>query len=362
MATFPTDGNDTITGGSGNDRIDALRGNDFVNGAGGNDTLYGGYDRDTLRGGDGNDSLDGGGATFYDSSSDALYGDAGNDTLLGGNGADTLDGGTGNDSLNGWNGNDILYGNRGNDRVDGGAGADTLLGSLSTSVREDTLFVVDNSGDKIVDLSGTGIETVLAYISWDLRVSWNPNNFNQQNATSGLDHLTLAGSAVNGTGNQVDNTITGNGLNNTLNGLEGNDRLLGRGGDDNLLGGFGNDSLMGEDGTDRLNGYGTTVTSASQFDTLDGGAGVDYFILGGAWGISYVEPGDGYAVINNWDWANDWVDVRGSGTNASQFRLDKFRSVVGGAGLDTEIYYGSERIGIVQDTTNVEIGRDFRFT
>ncbi|MBE9233739.1 hypothetical protein IQ231_19210, partial [Cuspidothrix issatschenkoi LEGE 03284] len=58
-----------------------------------------------------------------------------------------------------------------------------------------------------------------------------------------LENLTLTGTtAINGTGNNLNNIITGNTGNNILNGSSGNDTLIGGAGKDTLNGGAGNDT------------------------------------------------------------------------------------------------------------------------
>ena len=58
-----------------------------------------------------------------------------------------------------------------------------------------------------------------------------------------LENLTLTGTtAINGTGNSLNNRITGNAANNTLIGGAGNDTLDGGTGKDSLNGGTGNDT------------------------------------------------------------------------------------------------------------------------
>jgi len=175
------------------------------------------------------------------------------------------------------------------------------------------------------------------------------------------DTRSLIENANGGTGNDK---LVGNSANNVLNGNSGNDTLNGYDGDDSLIGGRGSDILTGGNGSDRLNGYGTTLTNDSQFDTLIGGNGVDYFVLGGNWGVSYVESGDGYAIIQDWNQADDWIEVKGT---SSRYDL-QYTSVsgIGSSARDTEIYYtdafgNRDRIGIVQDSTNVKLDRDFKF-
>lgn len=62
--------------------------------------------------------------------------------------------------------------------------------------------------------------------------------------------LTLAGTAMNGTGNNGNNKIVGNDLTNMIDGGDGNDTLRGGGGDDLLMGGAGKDVMVGGMGND----------------------------------------------------------------------------------------------------------------
>ena len=60
-------------------------------------------------------------------------------------------------------------------------------------------------------------------------------------------------SAINGTGNTVNNTITGNNAVNVLvGGLAGNDTLSGLGGNDLIVGGTGKDTMTGGAANDRF--------------------------------------------------------------------------------------------------------------
>lgn len=192
--------------GTGNGLANILEGNGIANslvGGLGDDTLTGGANRDTLMGGAGNDSLSG------DIGNDGLSGDAGNDTLLGGSGNDTLDGGTGADSLIGGLGNDI--------------------------------YSVENLNDNVIENSGEGIDLINSSISIAL--------------VDNVENLTLMGiTALNGTGNSQNNSLTGNEATNLLNGNLGNDLLIGNAGIDTLDGGDGNDRLNGGLGNDLLTG------------------------------------------------------------------------------------------------------------
>ena len=114
----------------------------------------------------------------------------------------------------------MLIGLGGNDTLNGGAGADTLLGGTG----HDT-YVVDNVGDVVNETGGDGIDTVQASISFSLADSLH--------AIGEVENLTLTGSsAINGSGNDLDNVLIGNAANNILIGLGGNDTLNGGAGAD----------------------------------------------------------------------------------------------------------------------------------
>lgn len=165
------------------------------------------------------------------------------------------------------------------------------------------------------------------------------NSFNY----TGNDSLKAYGQG----GNDV---IYGNTQDDFISGGTGNDRLIGYTGNDRLVGDRGDDTLYGGAGNDRIDGY---ATSGRDYDSLYGGAGYDRFVLGGSWGVSY--QGLGFATIKDWNAATDLIEVRGS---TSQYALRRERWS-GSAALDTAIYYRGDLIGVVQDTTNVRISRDF---
>ena len=236
-----------INGTSGNNILRGTANADEMNGLGGHDQLFGGRHDDTLNGGDGNDTLDGG---------------SGNDFLNGGTGADTLNGGNGNDQLNGEAGADTLNGGDDFDRLDGGTGADTMNGGDGSDI-----YIVDNVGDvakESFDDDLGGFDSVEASVTHTLGF--------------GIEDLRLTGSdAINGTGNEKNNSLYGNDNNNVLSGLAGNDFLVGSNGNDRLNGGADNDSLSGDGGDDQLSG-GTgddSLNGGSGNDLLNGGAGAD---------------------------------------------------------------------------------------
>src|SRR5687767_11154007 len=146
-----------------------------------------------------------------------INGSAGNDSLTGTASADSISGFGGNDTLNGLGAIDTL---------NGGAGNDTYIVT---------------SGDVLQDSGGT--DTVISEITWTL--------------ASGFEHITLTGtSAINATGNELDNLAIGNSAANVFNMRAGNDTIQAGGGDDRInMSGFGSPS------------YGD--------DVIDGGAGFD---------------------------------------------------------------------------------------
>jgi Ca2+-binding RTX toxin-like protein len=155
--------------------------------------------------------------------------------LTGNSAANTLGGGAGNDTLNGGDGDDTL---------DGGVGDDTMVGGLGNDT-----YVVDALTDVVTEGSGAGTDTVKAGVTWTLGANF--------------ENLILTGStAINGTGNSLDNTLTGNSGANILTGGGGNDTLNGGAGDDTLVGGTGNDQMVGGTGNDIyvVDAAGDTVT------------------------------------------------------------------------------------------------------
>jgi Ca2+-binding RTX toxin-like protein len=249
-ALFGNDGADTLTGANGNDYLDGGAGADVMTGGKGNDTYVvdSKWDKIVEWESDGEGGID----TVLASISYKLGANLENLTLTGsqklegfGNALDNvivgnlndnrLLGDAGNDRLYGAEGNDTLEGGAGNDFLDGGVGADTMTGGSG-----DDSYVVDNAGDKIVEWSGGGTDTVYSYIDYVLG--------------NHLEALYLRGGAKDGTGNGLDNLIVGNDLANRLYGMTGDDALYGGAGDDMLDGGWGDDLLVGGSGNDTMIG------------------------------------------------------------------------------------------------------------
>jgi Ca2+-binding RTX toxin-like protein len=233
-----TSGANTLNGGSGNDTLKGNGGNDRLNGNGGNDMLDGGSGNDTMVGGQGNDTYVVGatgdivteaaneGTDLVQSSITYTLGaNVENLTLTGSSGIK----GTGNaldNVLTGNSGANTLTGSAGNDTLDGGSGSDTMVGGAGN----DTYFV-NVSTDKTTENANEGIDTVNSSVTLTLAAH--------------VENLVLTGTtAINGTGNTLDNALTGNGAANTLTGNTGADTLNGGAGNDNLYGGAGNDTYV----------------------------------------------------------------------------------------------------------------------
>jgi Ca2+-binding RTX toxin-like protein len=229
----------------------------------------------------------------------------------------------GNDLINGGMRNDSLVGGAGADTLNGGAGIDILIGGDGNDT-----YIVDSTTDTITETATGGFDTVNSSVTYTLG--------------DNLEYLTLTGtSAINGTGNTLNNEIRGNSANNRLYGgngsdyLEGgdgddyltggtafgydtsNDTLSGGSGNDSLLGGYGNDFLGGDDGNDTLSGYAGNdhLTGGYGNDTLYGGDGNDTLL--GTEGSDFLSGQNG----------NDLLVGYGGDTN-------EVDTLIGGAGSD----------------------------
>ena len=176
--------------------------------------------------------------------------------------------------------NDVLVGNAFANVLDGGAGADSMTGGAGNDT-----YYVDNVLDRVIELSGGGIDSVWSALSLTLAAN--------------VEHLSLLSEAgaARATGNALNNTLTGNAGNNTLSGQGGNDTLYGGGGADTLTGGRGADTFvflaLGDMGvglglrdvvTDFRAGQGDRI-DLSALDAVAGG-GDDAFVYVGALAFS----------------------------------------------------------------------------
>ncbi len=184
---------------------------------------------------------------------DVLAGNALDNVLMGMRGTDQLFGLAGDDVLNGGVGVDHLYGGEDNDTLNGGTGDDLMFGGTGND-----RYYVSSAGDQVMELSGEGTDTVISYLySYTL--------------TNHVERLELQGSAANGFGNSLNNTLVGNGLNNVLNGGAGNDYMVGGRGDDHYTVGSAGDVVVeyNGQGTDTVFSYAASYTLSNHVERLE---------------------------------------------------------------------------------------------
>ncbi len=289
-------GDDSIEGGDGNDSLNGGDGDDTINGGAGNDTLIGGAGTNTLDGGDGNDTYTviATGSTISETNAAAaggvdivnFSGTSGslavganietvnllgtsdisvvvtgttNNTITGNTGANSMNGGAGNDTITGGSGDDTLLGGLGNDSLTGGVGADSMAGGGNNDI-----YNVDNTSDIVSEVGGNGSDTVSSSVSYTLNST----------AAAGVETLTLtsAATALNATGNDINNTINGNTLNNTIDGLAGNDTIIAGSGNDTVTGGTGRDVVTVGLGNDTI-----VLANGDSLGAAASVAGIDLF-------------------------------------------------------------------------------------
>ncbi|MBI3672504.1 MAG: calcium-binding protein, partial [Rhizobiales bacterium] len=309
-------------------------GNNVLSGKAGNDILQGGAGVDDMNGGLGDDlyivdnsadvAAEASGAGFDSVQSSATYALSANIENLTLIGTAAING-TGNNAINILTGNsadNVLTAKGGNDTLNGGLGNDTMVGGLGNDT-----YVVTEAGDLTVENVGEGTDTVQTTISFALQAN--------------IENMILTGAAaINGTGNELDNTITGNGATNSLYGLDGNDTLNGGKGADTMLGGLGADTYYVDNVGDVVienSGEGTDTVNSSITYTLV--SNVENLTLSGISGLN----GTGNSLDN--------VITGNSGNNVLT-GLDGNDTLNGGRGADTMIG------GLGDDTYYVERATD----
>ena len=280
----------------------------------------------------------------------------GSDTLddvltVGGGGSNTLAGGGGNDQLFGGSGDDFfdidvgtltgLY--VGIDKMQGGGGNDT--------------YRVDNISDQVVELAGSGVDIILASVSYTL--------------STNVENLTMLDGAITGTGNTSVNTIIGNNASNTINGGAGADTMSGGDG--------GSDTFVVDNALDSVIGISivdtdiSTIISSVDYDLVTPGIQASDFIsnitLTGTAAIDAIGNGKANILVGNS--ASNTLD---GGTGAGLLAGDSDDTLDGGGGADLliggdgdDIYYVdnagdfiSENGGEGSDTIKSSITTDLR--
>ena len=338
-------GADTIESGSGNDRIDAGDGNDLIVGGhgAGDDTYVGGAGVDTIKYISALAGITVNLAAISDQARATGTGDAAGigvdqlsqiENVIAGNFDDVLTGDTnanrieamgGNDSVSGASGNDTLIGLAGNDTLDGGTGNDSMVGGTG-----DDTYIVDSAGDKVVENTGEGTDTVQTALS-TYTLGSNVENW-----------MALGTSAASGTGNTLNNVMTGNSGANTIDGGAGNDTLTGGGGIDrfNITAGTDTVTDLGNGGADVLvvsaNGNATVnATVAAEWtatSTTANSGTANLSTNGFAVNLAAVTTGSkGFAVTNT----GSATTLTGSGLADSLTGGAGNDTLVGGAGNDT---------------------------
>jgi Ca2+-binding RTX toxin-like protein len=432
--------NNTITGNHGDNILDGAAGADTLQGGKGNDTYYVDSVGDVVQesADEGTDTVISkvalssafdnvenydfskllGGVTFTGNELDnVIKGGAGVDKLAGGTGLDTYylnsvkdvvieKGGEGWDSivttfttdLNnyanveeirlqgtaainafGSSDNNEIIGNSGANVIDGRGGTDAMSGGKGNDT-----YYVDQLGDGVWELAGGGVDTVISSVNFELGME--------------VENLTLVGFALQGTGNDLKNTIIGNGLNNILEGGVNADTMKGGAGDDeyqvddvgdNVIenAGEGTDtvkstidfSLAALANLENLKLYGDAVKATGNAlgnaidgndldnvidggggaDTMKGGKGNDTYYIntigdvalenfgeGSDWIVSSFAFANVYANIENYDFSKVAGGVNFTGDGADNI-------IKGAAGIDTLVGLGGNDTYYVNSTQDV---------
>lgn len=313
--TFTGTGNslvNSMTGGAGGDSLSGSSAADLMIGGGGNDSYTFDANGDMAVEGvnAGTDSVTASvtvtladnveNLTLTGSSNLSGTGNSLSNSLTGNSGVNTLTGGGGSDTLNGGTGGDGMYGGEGDDN-----------------------YTVDNAADITGEDAGKGTDRVSSSITRTL--------------ADHLEDLTLTGSsAINGTGNSLNNRIVGNTGANILSGAAGIDTLIGNAGNDIF---YGNTSSTVGTEIDTVSYEGTTaaVTFNLGLTTAQatGGSGSDRVPNGS---IENLIGGSAADTLTGTTGANRLEGAAGSDKLNGLTGADV---LVGNAGLDT-IDCGSE--------------------
>lgn len=334
-------GVDTLIGGAGNDLLDGGLGQDYLYGGSGNDTYIVDESDDTII-----ELLNEGYDEVKTRVTYTLSDNVEKIVLIGELAINAI----GNSSDN------ELIGNNGSNVLNGGIGADTMTGYAG-----DDTYIVDNTGDVVIEDFSDGTDVVKTSVSYTL-----PDN---------VENIQLTGTAnIDATGNDLNNILIGNSGNNRLDGNLGSDNMKGYAGDDTYVVDVISDVVVegvdaGNDtiettvtlallaanvenlvllGTDRIDANGNALnnvlTGNSADNVLNGKAGADKMI-GGLGNDTYVIDDTGDVVI----------ELSGGGTDTLQSWVT--RSL--GINQENLILMGTDAIdGTGNSLSNQLIGND----
>lgn len=259
-------------------------------------------------------------------------------TVNGTSGNNVLSGGGGDDIINGRKGADTLSGGGGIDILNGGWGNDTFIGSFYASAfstmrgnkGNDTYRILTDNA-KVVERAGQGLDTVEAGITYKLGKN--------------VENLTLTGeTAIDGTGNALNNKITGNDHANTLKGGGGVDTLDGGKGADTMIGAAGKTTyiidnlgdVVTEKGSDNNDQVKTKISYALGRENTAGNDNVEQLKLMGKKSIH----GTGN------DLNNEMIGNAGNNKLIGNAGIDKH---TGGKGNDTFVFGDKSGLDLIRD-------------
>jgi Ca2+-binding RTX toxin-like protein len=233
----------------------------------------------------------------------SIIGNTSANILTGNNRANTLTGGAGNDSLD--NG-----GRAAGDSLEGGTGDDT--------------YIIRNSlSDTITEKTNEGTDTVKTSVSYSLANVANVENI-----------VLIGASAVNATGNELNNSLVGNGANNSLEGGAGNDTLNGGAGADTLNGGLGDDVYfidnIGDSVFEAFSEGLDTINSSISYTLLD--SDIEKLVLIGTFAIDATGIDGADTVLNGNEATNVLTGMNGNDVLNGNAGNDVLN---GGSGNDT---------------------------
>ncbi|MGW8168459.1 MAG: hypothetical protein ACWGHH_00360 [Sulfurovaceae bacterium] len=265
-------------------------------------------------------------------SNERIFGNSGKDTLTYASSAkgvsvnlsiissqDTVGGGidtiVGIENITGSKYNDTLIGNNENNIINGGLGADSMTGGVG-----DDTYYVDNVSDIVAENVNEGYDGVSSSISYILG-----NN---------IEYLQLTGaSSINGTGNNLNNTIFANSGSNTLNGGAGIDTLSYEQATAAIKVNLSLSSAQATSGsgTDTITGF-ESLTGSKYNDTLTGDSGNN--TIDGSLGNDIIEGGLGNDTLNGGDGIDTLLYATASSAITVDLSNEDAQDTIG-AGIDT---------------------------